>query len=319
VEGASARVIDFCIYAFHMPLFIFAAGYFSKRVLRTGEFPAQKAFGYFLLVLAIKALKCLLYWAMGARYAFHPFTSADAPWYLTAMILWLVFARALHARPLKPAFALPAMVLLALLIGYDSSVGNVLALSRAIVFLPFFYAGLVLPSHWMERMRAKRWRWLALGVFAAAVAVIAWQREFFLPLRPMLTGHRPYGKVATIDWAWGPAYRLWHYALACVLGLAFLLIAPKRRVPLLSALGARTLQVYFWQSVLMPLFVLKRSGQPSLFAQLSGAVPLPVFILIIAAFTLLLGLKPFGYPVRWLLEPKAPRWIFKETKESVSL
>ena len=82
-EGlAGFRVLDF-IYMFHMPLFIFVTGLFSKGVFRQGRFRAEVPLFYFaicfLLYTGLMVEKCLL----GAHVSFNYLTlNGRIPWYL---------------------------------------------------------------------------------------------------------------------------------------------------------------------------------------------------------------------------------------------
>ncbi|MDR1928145.1 MAG: hypothetical protein LBQ33_05855, partial [Oscillospiraceae bacterium] len=78
-------------------------------------------------------------------------------------------------------------------------------------------------------------------------------------------------------------------------------------LPVVSALGARTLQIYVWQTVVFNL-----GGRLGLFAWLYAALPLPAMVLLGAVLTLLLAWKPLGVPVKRLTEVKIPKILRKK-------
>lgn len=303
--------INFSIYAFHMPLFIFIFGYFSKRALGGERFPWKRLRGYVLLYLAMRAAKLIILAATGNMTLpqLYLFSASDDTWYLMACALWCVLGYGLlHMRPVKPWILLSLSIGLAMLAGYDARVSDTLALSRVLVFLPYFLAGLLIPPDWVEKLRRPGFRWAALAVVICLAGLMLWQQAWFHPLRPLFTGRNPYQNVKAMPYAWGALYRLGSYALSGVLSAAVLLLCSNRRLPLVSRLGARTMQVYFWQMVVIA--VLRGTG---LLARLHGSVPLWFYITLFAAITFVLGLKPLGVPVGWLVNLRFRKETSHET------
>ncbi|MDR2752686.1 MAG: acyltransferase family protein [Oscillospiraceae bacterium] len=315
VDTELTRTVYTFIYIFHMPLFIFIAGYFGRKAQTAFQF--QRVVGFLALAVAVKLLKFVTTFIMGETYGLHPFAGADEPWYLMAMAMWLSCSFLLGSIKPQPKLwaVLVVMILLGMLVGYETSDLDGLALMRVIVCFPFYYAGMAMPRDWMGKLRQKRWRWVALVVFCGLIVLVAWQREFFLPLRPLFTNRNRYSSIGDI-FSWGWLYRLGHYVLAGALGLGVLLLAAKRRLPLVTHVGSHTLQVFFWQSVLMPFMRVEFRGAPTTLSErLYEAVPFPVVVLAAAAMTLLFSTKPFSFPVKWLSNLPLPRFLFSHEEE----
>lgn len=248
------RILDF-IYMFHMPLFIFLTGLFSKSVFKNGCFRAEVPLFYFaicfLLYTGLMVEKCLL----GSNVSFNYLTlNGRIPWYLMVAGFYVLgvpfFAR------LKPLAAMGGGLAIAVLAGLVDGT-NMLSASRAITFLPLFLAGFYLsPGAIIARMKggAFHYRWLA--AVAAVITIVAAamffqfcgleQLEFFLN---MFYGKCSYADMLSASGLDLPLVvcmllRLLSYAAIAVIGVALFILLPTGRVPLLTNAGARSLQIY---------------------------------------------------------------------------
>ncbi len=316
-----AMVTYLFIYTFHMPLFIFLAGYFSKRALRPGEpFPKQRALGFFLLY-------ALLEWinfgadqfltrpiTPGSRPPAMQFlTASGPPWYLLAMIWWMLFTFLLHTvRPgLKRWLVLALAVLAGVAIGYDQHQPDFLAFPRAVVMYPFFLAGLYCKPEWLEALRRRIWaRGLAALILGATAVILYSQREEAFPLRGLLSGRNTYIKITPIPDGFGGVYRLACYALAALLCCCVLSAMPNIRVPVLTDVGKHTLQIYFWQSILIPILI-----QGGWLLEFFRETKMIWVAAATVAAVMLLAQKPFGWPLDYLMKPKIPASMRRKVDE----
>ncbi|MDR1927999.1 MAG: acyltransferase family protein, partial [Oscillospiraceae bacterium] len=226
------------IYLFHMPLFIFIAGYFSKRAVNAGQFPKRRIVGFLTIYAAITLffwlIDCLavrtgLVQARATPLRF--FSASGAQWYMVAMVWWLLFGFALLSlKPgIKPWILLGAALLGGLLIGYESTAGDFLVFLRAVNFFPFFLAGLLCKSEWFQFLRKPLPRWIALAVLLLLIAWMIWKYSYLHSLWQILTGRHLYKNIAAVGTGLGALYRLGHYLLAGLTGLCILLVIPDRR------------------------------------------------------------------------------------------
>ena len=127
------------IYVFHMPLFVFVSGYFSKRIYKDGRFNFKKILylikAYIVFVIAIQAVYAISGFRSFSEIDF--FSQSGAPWYLFAMIVWYLMIP--FVRNLKPVPVIAVNIVLALVAGYFKNVGDFLCLSRILVFGLFFF------------------------------------------------------------------------------------------------------------------------------------------------------------------------------------
>jgi fucose 4-O-acetylase-like acetyltransferase len=311
-KSGVVAAVNVLIYLFHMPLFVFIAGYFSKKMRHPGaDFPKQRCAGFLLLIVAIKLAKVLIQNALSSRhFSFQFFNNSDATWYLMALIFWTALAFVLgHVRPrVKPWVVLIVLFVCGVITGMDAQIGDTLGLSRILLNAPYFFAGLYFKPEWLETVRKTKYRIAAAAGLLILTCAVFRYTPFFAALRPLLTGRAAFAAIPAISAGWGFLYRVGNYLLSTAMGLAVLLCVPARRIPLWTEIGRRTLQIFFYQSIFMPIATVFR-GLSLLFILL----PLPLYFLLFAALTVVWAWKPLGVPVRILAHPRLPV-LFREKK-----
>ena len=134
------EVRDF-IYLFHMPLFIFVSGYFSKGFYKGGKYRWYKLINFLILFVLYVTLVQFSY-VIFQHDAFNPkayIIQSGAPWYLLCMFYW--YALIPLARKLPGWILIPFSLIPSALAGCFPQIGTFLCLSRAIIFWPFFLMG----------------------------------------------------------------------------------------------------------------------------------------------------------------------------------
>ncbi|MBE6944781.1 MAG: hypothetical protein E7459_01675 [Ruminococcaceae bacterium] len=213
------------IYYVHMPAFAFLSGLF----LRDAGGCLRLLKRCLPIYVVAQLLACLL---TGGN------TSMATPWWhlwyllscsVWAALGWLWFR---FGRGKGKLLFLLVAVLLGLLAGEVPWLDRTLSGSRTLVFLPYFWAGLIcsadIPWH-----RYRLWGWLALllGVGAG----LLWGEKIPVTFLYQATG---YGRLEQ-----GMVLRLLCYVLGGLLGFFLLTIAPTRRLPFTRA-GADTMAGY---------------------------------------------------------------------------
>lgn len=101
---AGFKVLDF-IYMFHMPLFIFVTGLFSKSVFKQGRFRAEVPLFYFAICFLMYTGLMVEKLCLGSEVSFNYLTlNGRIPWYLMVAGFY-VLGVPLFAR-LKPSVAM---------------------------------------------------------------------------------------------------------------------------------------------------------------------------------------------------------------------
>ena len=239
-SSRSVTTVYYWIYLFHMPAFIFVSGFFAKSYIRRGASDPDRLIGFLVLYFAFVLVQWLLNAALKGSIAMpNLFSPSGAPWYLLCMFLWYL------ALPLfvttKAVPGLIAAVVLALLLGTDSGGGAFLALSRCVVFFPFFLAGYHFKGEWIERI-GLRHRVPAAILMAGAMLFLFLRYNDVKPYLSIIYADSSYeGRSLTL--AQGLAARTAWYLVAAVLTGSLLCLVPRQRM-FFTYLGQRTLAIY---------------------------------------------------------------------------
>ena len=277
------RAIFIFIYAFHMPLFIFVSGLFHKN-----KNISQKVFAFISIGLIYKVLIYCIRRVTEGEASFKLLQEGGIPWFMFVLAVFILLAYLL--RNVNPRLVLVVSVVLACFAGYDSSIGDFLCLSRIIVFFPFYFAGTMVNRVKLEELsRKKSMKILGLIILIvwALLCVLALPKVYLL--RPLMTGKNAFCKV---DLPYVILFRILCYAIAAVLGLAWILFVPTKRIFAVTTIGQRTMQIYFWHRPL--IYIIVNLGLAnSLFGNVVGQ---GIWMLIGVAATFVLAWKPLRYP-----------------------
>ena len=267
------------IYVFHMPLFIFVSGYFSKSIYKNGKYNFEKILyflkAYIIFVVAIQIVYALFHYRKFSDINF--FKQSGAPWYMFAMMTWYLLIPVV--KKMKPTLVFAISIPLALIVGYFDSVGDVLCLSRILVFGPFFFLGFFMDKDSLAKAMNKKF---CLPVIALAVMLGAFFLRFGTKIKDemeMVYQNIPY---SDLDHYWaGPLVRLFFMASALVMSWALMFFIPKGKTQI-SIIGQRTMPIYMLHRLIRD--VLKFCGLYDYLDDVS-AFTLPLLICLTICFT----------------------------------
>ncbi len=233
------------IYAFHMPLFLFVSGLFhSNRAV------GQRCLFYLSVGFLQKIAFAVLSVLTGQTPGFSLLSDGGIPWFMFVLAAYTGLMYLLRNQNKK--YLLGASLVLACFAGYDQSIGDYLYLSRVIAFFPFYLSGMILREEKIIECR-KNHRWL---VIPAVLVLVCWgylcvhELDYFYEYRYLFTGRNPFfGELLT----YGPVVRLACYGISSVLCFAVIWLVPDKNLGLFSTMGTRSIDVYFWHSVLYRL------------------------------------------------------------------
>jgi fucose 4-O-acetylase-like acetyltransferase len=238
-EKDSLRLFLTVIYAFHMPAFVFLAGITasSRRLL-------QRVL-YLAVLLAI--FHCIYFVARsltGTHFDWSWTTPHWILWFLVGMIGWTLTVPLIERFP-------RTLMAVSLVVGIGSGVlpfaGYEFALSRMLVFWPFFVIGKVAGGPALRFAASlPRWASAALCVFALAPAVALFAADVN---KGWLYGSRnfDYLEASAME---GILTRLCLVAIALLLIAALLSCLPDR-TSLVTDMGERSLSIYLLHGVVV--------------------------------------------------------------------
>lgn len=237
------QVISF-IYLFHMPAFVFVSGYFSKS---ENSRLSHSILRLIVTYLVFNSLMMIMN-ALLTDGSFQFITPYYSFWYLVSLVLWR-----LTVKYIENIYKVILMsIVLALLIGFWSDVNNILAISRTIVFYPFFLLGYKLPAEKIHNFVQRRnWLNYLLGtVLLTATVYISW---LFICSVPSIT-QSALLMDGYIDFS-GLLIRVGIFYIATLMILCFVVLSPNKHVPVLTRLGKNSLAIFVLHRFFTLVFV----------------------------------------------------------------
>ncbi|TJY41126.1 fucose 4-O-acetylase [Cohnella pontilimi] len=273
------------IYFFHIPLFVFVTGHFSKKLDKLGHLVA--------LYVVFETLYAIFDFYVNRRTEFNItfFTPYWVNWYLLAVVLWKIIL------PYFTRLRFPVLiaVVIAVLAGYTSSeLGYFLSIMRAVNFFPFFLAG-----YYMNRESLNVLFRRSVTIVSAITAAVTYTVLY------------AYGQELKCEWLWGSysyeaighpewyagVYRIAVFLVTVILSAAVLSLTPagKTRV---SELGTRTMYPF-----LLHGFLLKYAIAQGLYKYIDTSLELWLLVAAAVAATILLSMKWIAAGFVWLFRP----------------
>lgn len=302
------RALYLTIYTFHMPAFIFIAGYFAKGIFDKGYILklAKKLLLPYVIFQLLYA--CYYYFFLHDKFMenniFDPYWSL---WFLLSMFFWNLLIIAFKKFNWK--YALLISLTISLAIGYFDQVSNYLSLSRTFVFFPYFLLGYFVKREYIAKLHRPSIRFISLAILGTVFVLFSYfngfQEQWFF-------GSKPYNYFDTNQLT-AMLIRLGVYGLSGFTMISCLSLIPTQQ-SFFTKLGARSLYVYLLHGAFIKPF--RASDLKNLMNGVDDFI-----ILGIAAFTitLLLSSKPVRVVTQPIIEGKitALRNQIKSLKENV--
>ncbi|MGN1157193.1 MAG: acyltransferase family protein [Agathobacter sp.] len=237
--------IYYFIYFFHMPLFIFISGYFSKNVEKCRETAVQNLFLPYFILNIIMYIQCyIMNWLKGEpTNMFRVFLGMKGLWFLFAMFVWKILLKDL----IRIRYVLPLSFVIGAVAGVSNEMGEYLSLGRIMGFSCFFLLGYFITPEHVEKLRSKT-HVLPVIIIIAAFAFAAYASYGHrMPIECILF-RKAYPNDALLEWI---GIRILLYAIALLMIYACLNLMTDKKTRL-TKVGENTLTVY-----ILHLFVIR--------------------------------------------------------------
>lgn len=295
------------LYLFHMPMFVFISGMFSKADLDEKQ-SGQLIKNIFVPLLTFEFIYEGLEFLLSGHLSVY--SGLFAPywmlWYLTSLLCW---------RLLLPLFArlqFPVIVAvsIAMIATYSETSGYFLSISRTLTFFPFFLLGWKY-GRTLLNVEHKAFLPISIGIVASTVVGCFLLKANF-DYR-WLYGSYSLNRLGMANLT-GSTYQLLQYLSCTIIGLAVLHLLSRRDLGL-SQVGKRSMYVFLWHG--LALIVLHQTGlldkMFSLNPELSTAMSLIASIVIVWLSSRLWSeqftQKYVLYPLCWLLVKPASEFV----------
>lgn len=231
----------FFIYSFHMPLFIFVSGLFSKKTINEKRY--DKMFTYFVLYIFIKIILCVSKFISQGAITFTVFKENGVPWYAFSIFAFCLIT--VFVKNFDPRYVFIFSVILACFAGYDKSLSSFLVMSRIIVFYPFFYAGYALDAATVaQKLNNKPFKIFSVAGIIGYIVFLCLKFDSVKFLKPLLSGQNSFWLLEK-HCGYGVFFRFGYYVLVFLLGAMIISLIPdKLGKGTIAKLGSRSVQVY---------------------------------------------------------------------------
>lgn len=244
------------IYSFHMPIFIFVTGLFSKKAV--DEKNIKKALPYltcfFATTLILFITKALLGWAP----VFELFSPSGISWYLMSM--FFMFLITILIKDYKPQYIFVLSLIIGVMCGFVQTENpDFFTWMRTLTFYPFFCLGYISDREKIEKATNK----ISIKITAVIFFVAVYMLIYFYPkqankISRLNTARHTYselGRFAPYGWE----LRLLTYAISFAAIFLLISLIPRKRIRGFTSLGERTLGIYMFHYVIVyiAVYVLK--------------------------------------------------------------
>lgn len=283
------------IYTYHMPLFIFLAGFFAKGAGNM-SYIVRLAKKLIIPYIIFQILYTGYYYLIGktAWLTSHLFYPHWSLWFLISLFCWHLLLVAY--KRLKPMYAIGIAVTIGVVIGYFDQVGHLFSISRTFVFFPYFLIGYFVTEKQVMFVKSKQWKAVSAIILFVAFIIIT-----IAPTIPVgwLLQSKPY-ELLGADVFVG-LIRLSVYGISFIMGMSILAWIPEKRY-LFTKLGERTLYVYLLHGFIVQLF--------REYELLRMTSMMDFFIVVVLSLIIVIGLSTRPVMVIWqpLVECSTSIW-----------
>lgn len=271
------RFIYFFIYYFHMPLFIFIVGYFSKNTIKCREQVFDQFFIPYVIIVILSFLQIrfLLPMEKGIP-GFRILCPPSSLWFILALVIWKYLLHDL----VKIRFILFFSLIGGLLVGFSHEFNAILALGRIGAFTFFFLLGYYTKYEHIERIRKIPKIVSLASTFGIAVVVYYLSCMKEIKLDNILC-RSYYDDNSSME---GFFYRGIYYIIAIIMSIVCInLVSNKKSI--LTTIGQRTFTVYFFHMFIIR-FIESYGDNITIFKENAGVY----FLFVVLSSILIVGL-----------------------------
>ncbi|WP_026883133.1 acyltransferase family protein [Clostridium akagii] len=224
------RGMYFFIFMFHMPLFIYVSGYFSKNVEKCRKNAIKD------LLIPFIFFNIIWYISVG-NFKFPIYYAGWTLWYLLSLFIWRFFLIDI----IKVKWLLGLSIILGLFVGFDDKYVYLLSFTRTFAFLPFFLFGYYSNNITIKKIKSypkiiSVLGLISIGSFAFLITKYSVVNYRFLY---MSESYKSFG----LGVVQGMLLRALFYILAIIVSIFIINLVSNRKFNL-SKIGANTMIIY---------------------------------------------------------------------------
>ncbi|MFL0197690.1 acyltransferase family protein [Clostridium sp. WILCCON 0269] len=236
------------IYSFHMPLFVFTSGYFSKNINTDEKFFSKINtifVPYIIFQLLYSLFNIYILKAQNFKITFvYPYWIT---WYLLSLFIWTLILPYFS----KIKYSIIITIFISILCGYDNTIGYYLSLSRTITFFPYFLIGYFTQRHHINIIK----QYITKKYAISALLIIS---ILFYLMNTKIDYRWFYGSFSysQLNSSIYPNYiiRTVIYGLAIIISISVLILIPDKKF-FFTHLGSRSMTVYIFHGFIIKLLL----------------------------------------------------------------
>jgi len=273
------RSIYIFIFMFHMPLFIFVSGYFSKNLDKCRRNAIKD------LLIPYIVFNIIWYLSVG-DYKFPLYNAGWTLWYLISLFFFRFFLKDI----INVKYVLVLSIILGLLIGFVSKYNNFLSFTRTFAFLPFFLLGYYSNNSTVNKIKKYHKMISILGLVSIGLFAFILSKYEVINYR-FLYMFQSYGSFG-LGPVQGVLLRTLFYVLAVLTSIFLINLIPNKEFKL-SQIGTDTMLIYLGHIYIIKLL---NKYVPVFNRTITDFSILIVFSVLICAFlSLPIFLKIYNY------------------------
>lgn len=231
------------IYIFHMPLFIFISGYFSKNFYRM----KRKSIRNLLIPYIIFNMIWYLAVYIGTKKAmFSVLYPGWTLWYLLSLFFWRMALKYL----VKFRYILLFSFISGVLIGLIPSIGSTLSVSRTVVFLPFFLLGYYTKEEYLDKIKSFNKGFSIIGIILFLLVAIYAVKNNLIDYKFLYNSYS-YNALG-VSLLEGIVFRIFLYISAITFSICVINLVPNKE-KFYSNIGKATMNIYVFHIYLVML------------------------------------------------------------------
>lgn len=244
VSFKGSQIIYIIIYSFHMPAFAFLSGICFKK--------NTNWITKFLVPYIICQTIYIIYYSFEENklLELQYTTPIWILWYLLALIIWYILAEMLLKSEYNDLIVIGISFFIALLVGYESTIGEYLSLSRVLVIFPFFLCGIYIKQKYYQEfkifisMEYKIVKIIINILLVFGVGIMFWKRK-------IMTAAWFYHMYPYKYASYSIFVRTGIFFVAMIIILVILFYIPKEEIPIITRIGRNTFQVFVLHGIII--------------------------------------------------------------------
>ncbi len=282
------------IYSFHMPLFIFISGYFSKSIKSQRVSDLNSLLLPYLIFEFIHYI-FTKYTGLGKGHIQFTYPTYQN-WYLLSLFTWRMIIP--YFKDFNKTFALVLVVVCSLLSGFVQDFNEFLGLYRSIFLLPFFIIGYYFNDIKGLLIKLNPYRWIFITLFLMLFGFIVWSSvsDQLIGLKLSYAFIPNFGYAEQIDNLFLRSFSL---IFSCIMGFLFLFFIPNKKT-FFTKMGANTMTVYLLHIFFVWVFLHFFGFENSTWSLALGIIFSIILALVLSSSLIEKLFSPLTSPIEFL-------------------